>query len=284
MLEENHVELLNISREIREKILIMHAKSNESHLGSALSIVDILVVLYFRILNIDPLNPYEGNRDRFILSKGHAASALYAVLARRGFFEEELLDSFAENGGKISVHPERFSVPGVEASTGSLGHGLSIGVGIAFSTKKDNQNFKTFVLMSDGECEEGSIWEAAISASRFKLDNLIGIIDKNKWQAYERTDAIQNLSLLKSKWEAFGWSCKEVDGHNIQELIQTFKSVPFEIGKPSIVIADTVKGKGIPEIEDKMEWHYKSPKFDELKDFINSLRKNYEKSVYKKTN
>ena len=266
-------DLYNKTVEIREKILIMHAKSNESHLGSALSIVDILTVLYFEILNIDPTNPHEENRDRFTLSKGHAASALYTVLAKCGFFPEELLDSFAENGSKISVHPERFSVPGVEASTGSLGHGLSIGVGIALSAKKDNKSFKTYVLMSDGECEEGSIWEAAISASRFKLGNLIGIIDKNKWQAYDRTDKIQNLSLLKSKWEAFGWSCKEVDGHNLQELIQCFKSIPFEIEKPSMIIADTVKGKGIPEIEDKMEWHYKSPKEDELKSFLKSLRR-----------
>jgi len=284
MFEENYIELLNISREIREKILVLHAKSNESHLGSSLSIVDILVALYFQILNIDPLNPYEEDRDRFILSKGHAASALYVVLAKRGFFEEELLDSFSENGGKISVHPERFSVPGVEVSTGSLGHGLSMGVGIALSAKKDSKSFKTYVLMSDGECEEGSVWEAAISASRFKLDNLIGIIDKNKWQAYDRTDKIQNLSLLKSKWEAFGWSCREVDGHNLQELTQIFRIIPFEIGKPSMVIADTIKGKGVPEIEDRMEWHYKSPKSDELKKFIESLRKDYEKSIYKKAN
>jgi len=280
----NLADLQNKALETREKILMMHARSNESHIGSSLSIVDILTVLYFQILNIDSLNPYEKNRDRFILSKGHAASALYAVLAKHGFFKEAILDSFAANGSKISVHPKRFSVPGIEASTGSLGHGLSMGVGIALSAKKDHKSFKTYVLMSDGECEEGSIWEAAISASRLKLDNLIGIIDKNKWQAYDRTDKIQNLSLLKSKWEAFGWNCKEVDGHNLQELIQCFKSMPFEIEKPSMIIADTVKGKGIPEIEDKMEWHYKSPKVDELKDFIKYLRKNYEKSIYKKTN
>jgi len=266
-------DLHNKTIEIREKLLIMHAKSNESHLGSSLSIVDILTVLYFQILNINPMDPYEENRDRLILSKGHAASALYAVLAKRGFFEEKLLDTFAEDGGKISVHPERFSVPGVEASTGSLGHGLSIGVGIALSAKKDKKTFKTYILMSDGECEEGSIWEAAILASRFKLDNLVGIIDKNKWQAYERTDKIQNLSLLKSKWESFGWSCREVNGHNLQELIQVFRGIPFEVGKPSLIIADTIKGKGVPEIEDKMEWHYKSPKIDELEKFIKSLRK-----------
>jgi len=266
-------DLKEISLKMRERLLTMHSKSGESHIGSSLSIVDILTVLYYEILNIDPLNPYCETRDRFILSKGHAASALYAVLSQRGFFKKEILDSFAENGGEISVHPERFSVPGVEASTGSLGHGLPMGVGIALSGKKDNLNFRTYVLISDGECEEGSVWEAAISASRFKLDNLIVIIDENRWQAYERTDKIQNLELLKSKWEAFGWSCKEVNGHDIQGLINTFKSIPFEIEKPSIVIAKTIKGKGVQEMEDKMEWHYKSPKLEDIEKFLNSLRK-----------
>lgn len=266
--------LKDISLKIREKLLIMHSKSNESHIGSALSVVDILVALYFEILKIDPLNPFDDRRDRFILSKGHAASALYAVLSQRDFFKEEILNSFAQDGGRISVHPERFSVPGVESSTGSLGHGLSMGVGISLSAKKDKQTFKTYVLMSDGECEEGSVWEAAISASRFNLDNLIAIVDKNKWQAYERTDKIQNLSLLKSKWESFGWSCKEVNGHSITELVQCFRKVPFEEKKPSIIIAETTKGKGIKEMEDKMEWHYKSPKSDQINEFLESLRKN----------
>ncbi|MGC9219481.1 MAG: transketolase [Athalassotoga sp.] len=266
--------LKEISLKTREKLLIMHSKSNESHIGSALSIVDILTVLYFEVLNIDPLNPFDDKRDRFILSKGHAATALYVTLSQRGFFKEEILDSFAQDGGKISVHPERFSVPGVESSTGSLGHGLSMGVGIALSAKKDDQKFKTYVLMSDGECEEGSIWEAAISASRFKLDNLIGIVDKNKWQAYERTNTIQDLSFLKSKWESFGWSCKEVDGHDIIQLKQCLKSAPFEEGKPSIIIAETVKGKGVKEMEDKMEWHYKSPSSEQINEFLESLRRN----------
>jgi transketolase len=264
--------LRNKTIKIRERILKMHFKSKESHIGSALSIVDILAVLYFKILNINPSNSCYINRDRLIISKGHAVSALYAVLSECGFFEESLLDSFAENGRNISVHPERFSIPGIEASTGSLGHGLSMGVGIAWSAKKDKKSYKTYILMGDGECEEGSVWEAAISASRFKLDNLIGIIDKNKWQAYDRSNEIQNLSLLKSKWEAFGWSCIELDGHNLQEMIQIFKNIPFEINKPSMIIADTIKGKGILDIEDKMEWHYKCPNVDEFKKFIKSLR------------
>lgn len=271
----------NISFEIRRQLLFMHAKSNESHIASSLSVVDILVTLYFEIMNIDPNNPYDPDRDRFILSKGHAASALYAVLAQRGYFEKRVLDSFAGNGTKISVHPERNSVPGIEVSTGSLGHGLSIATGIALSAKKDCKKFRTFVLMSDGECEEGSVWEAAMFASRFGLDSLIAIIDQNKWQAYDRTDPIQNLSLLKSKWESFGWACKEVNGHDFEELCDVLKDIPFKIGKPSLLIADTIKGKGIPEMEDKMEWHYKSPKLENVEKYLNSLRRSYEKSIRK---
>lgn len=267
-------DLEEISKEVREKILLMHAKSKESHLGSALSIVEILIVLYFKILNINPGDPYSEKRDRFILSKGHGISALYAVLAQRGFFDQKLLNTFAEDGSKLPGHPERFSVPGIEASTGSLGHGLSLGVGIALAAKKDGLGFKTYVLMSDGECEEGSIWEAALSASRFGLDNLIGIIDKNKWQAYDRTNSIQNLSLLRSRWESFGWSCQEVNGHSLKGLELCFKKCPFEKGKPSLIISETVKGKGIPEIEDRLEWHYKTPDETQFKKFLESLRKN----------
>ncbi|MFP3257753.1 MAG: transketolase [Candidatus Nanopusillus acidilobi] len=263
--------LKEISKQIRIKLLYMHAKSGESHIGSALSIVDILVVLYYEILNIDPKDPFNPDRDRLILSKGHAASALYAVLAKRGFFDEKILESFAENGSKISVHPERFSVPGIEASTGSLGHGLPIGVGIALTAKKDKKNFKTYVILSDGECEEGSNWEAAISAARFKLDNLIAIVDKNKLQAYERTDNIQNLSLLRKKWEAFGWAVAEVDGHNFKDLYNVFVKVPLVKDKPSLIIAETVKGKGFKDMEDKLEWHYKSPKIEDLDKYIRSM-------------
>jgi len=264
-------ELKNISTEIRRHLLFMHAISNESHIASSLSIVEILVELYFEIMNTDPKNLNDPERDRFILSKGHAASALYAVLAERGYFDKNVLTSFAQNGAIISVHPERNSVPGVEVSTGSLGHGLPIAAGIAFSAKRDARKFRTFVLLSDGECEEGSVWEAAIFASRFNLDNLVAIVDKNKWQAYDRTNTIQNLKLLKSKWEAFGWSCKEVDGHNFDELRNVLGSLPFEPGKPSILIANTVKGKGIPEMEDKMEWHYKSPKITDIEKYMGFL-------------
>jgi transketolase len=260
-----------IAKEIRKKILKMIFNSQTSHIGSALSVVDILTVLYFKILSIDPKAPWAKNRDRFILSKGHAVSAWYATLAKRGFFNEEILDKYCVDGGILSGHPDRFSVPGIESSTGSLGHGLPIGVGLAFAGKKDKKNYRVFVLMSDGECEEGSVWEAAISASRLKLDNLIGIIDANKLQAYEKTDNIQPISSLKGKFENFGWSVKETDGHNFEKLEQVFRNIPIKKGKPTMIIAHTIKGKGIPTMENKLEWHYRSPKENQLKDFFEML-------------
>ncbi|SHF72358.1 transketolase [Caldanaerobius fijiensis DSM 17918] len=260
-----------ITKKIRKKLLWMHCKANASHIGSAFSIVDLLTVLYFKILNIDPDNPTRPERDRFILSKGHAASAWYAVLAERGFFNVEMLEGFGVDGGALSEHPDRLSVPGVEASTGSLGHGLSIGVGIALAGKYDNKKYRTFVLMSDGECQEGSIWEAAISASRLRLDNLVGIIDANRLQAYERTDNIQTISSLKNKFENFGWAVLEIDGHNLYEIEKTFNNIPLMQNKPTMIIAHTVKGKGIKEMEDKLEWHYKSPKVDDLDKFIKEI-------------
>ena len=260
-----------IATEIRKRILRMHAKSRNSHIGSAFSIVEILIILYFRILKINPKESKDANRDRFILSKGHAVSAWYATLAKKGFFNEEILDKYCIDGGILSGHPDRFSIPGIEASTGSLGHGLPIGVGLAFAGKKDRKNYRVFVLMSDGECEEGSVWEAAISASRLKLDNLVGIIDANKLQAYEKTDNIQPISSLKGKFENFGWSVKETDGHNFEKLEQVFRNIPIKKEKPTMIIAHTIKGKGIPTMENKLEWHYKSPKENQLKDFFEML-------------
>jgi len=268
---QKNIDFSILAKDIRKKLLFMHCKAGTSHIGSAFSIVEILIMLYFRILKINPKEPKDANRDRFILSKGHAVSAWYATLAKRGFFNEKVLNKYCIDGGILAGHPDRFSVPGIEASTGSLGHGLSIGVGLALAGKKDRKNYKVYVLMSDGECEEGSIWEAAISASRLKLDNLIGIIDANKLQAYEKTDNIQPISSLKGKYENFGWSVREVDGHNFEQLREVFKSTPFKKEKPTMIIAHTIKGKGIPTMENKLEWHYKSPKENQLKDFFEML-------------
>lgn len=268
---QKNIDLRMLAKEIRKKLLLIHCKSGSSHIGSAFSIVEILIMLYFRILKINPKKLKDVNRDHFILSKGHAVSALYVTLAKKGFFNEEILDGYCMDNGFLPGHPDRFSVPGIETSTGSLGHGLSIGVGLAFAGKKDRKNYKTYVLMSDGECQEGSVWEASISASRLKLDNLIGIIDANKLQAYEKTDNIQLISSLKRKFESFGWSVREIDGHNFEQLEKVFKNIPFENEKPTMIIAHTIKGKGIPTMENKLEWHYRSPKENQLKDFFEML-------------
>lgn len=260
-----------LAKDIRKKIVEMHARSGSSHIGSSLSTVEILISLYFDVLNIDPKNPSLESRDRFILSKGHACSALYATLAARGFFPEKDLDGYTLNEGKLFGHVTR-GVAGVEASTGSLGHGLPIGTGMALAGKHDKKNFRIFVLLSDGECDEGSVWEAALFAPHHKLDNLIAIVDYNKLQAFGRTNEVINLEPFKEKWESFGWSVKEVNGHDFVELANVFSKIPFEKGKPSVIIAHTIKGKGISFMEDKLEWHYKSPNEEELRKALEELK------------
>jgi transketolase len=261
------------SKEIRKKIIKMKYESQEGHLGSALSCVDILNVLYFKAMSIDPKHPLNESRDRFILSKGHAASALYAVLAQKGFFEEKLLDTYCKNGSKLAGHCIKGSLPGVEVSSGALGHGLPMGEGIALAGKNDDKNYRVFVLMSDGECDEGTTWEAALFASHHKLDNLAVIIDYNKWQAFGRTNEVLNLEPLAEKWQAFGWSVKEIDGHNFAEIESALSAVPLEKGKPSVIIANTIKCKGIPALEDKLESHYK-----------HLTKEDYEKSIRENSN
>lgn len=260
-----------IAREIRKNIVKMHTKSGSSHVGCALSIVDILVVLYFSILKIDPKRPIFKNRDRFILSKGHAASALYCTLAKKGFFSEKILEEYCIDGGRLLGHSAKDCVLGIEASTGSLGHGLSMGIGMAIAGKYDRRNYRVFVLLSDGECDEGSVWEAAMFASQHKLNNLIAIIDYNKLQALGRTNEVINLEPLIDKWTSFGWSVKEADGHNFSQIEETLSRVPFEKNKPSIVIAHTVKGKGVSFMENQVAWHYKSPSKEQLEIALKEL-------------
>jgi len=265
------VEYSQISKGIRKKILRMTYESQTAHIGSSLSCADILTVLYFKILKIDPDNSLSENRDRFILSKGHAAAALYAALSQRGFFPEETLENYCKDGGKLPGHSTKGCVPGVEVSTGSLGHGLSMGAGMALAAKHDKKDYKTFVLMSDGECEEGSTWEAALFSAHHKLDNLIGIIDYNKLQAFGRTSEILNLEPLGKKWESFGWEVKEADGHNFSEIEKILSEIPFQKEKPSLMIAHTIKGKGISFMEDKLEWHYKNLNEEEYKSALQEL-------------
>lgn len=250
----------------------MHAKSNSSHIGSALSCVDILTVLYFHTLKISQTNPLDKNRDKFILSKGHAVSALYATLSERGFFDNSILEKYCADGSILPGHSTKSCVPGVEVSTGSLGHGLPMGVGMAVACKYDNLKYGIFVLLSDGECDEGSIWEAALFAAHHKLDNLIAIVDYNKIQAFGLTKEVLNLEPFADKWKAFGWEVREVDGHNFGEIIAALKKVPFRKNKPSMIIAHTIKGKGISFMENKLLWHYRAPNQEELEAALKELK------------
>lgn len=260
-------DLKSIAKEIRKKLIGMHRKG--PHIGSAMSIVDILTVLYFDIMDIS--SPGDPERDRFILSKGHAVSALYVILAKKGFIKESLLEEYLTNKNVLYGHPVRGSVAGIEASTGSLGHGLPIGVGMAIAAKHDRRKTNIYVVMGDGECQEGSVWEAAILASRLKLDNIIAIIDANNLQGYEIVDDIQPTSSLKSKWESFGWNVKEADGHDQDKLKGIFKKLHTEPGKPHLIIAHTVKGKGVAEMENKLEWHYFSVPENKAEAFMDEI-------------
>jgi transketolase len=246
------------AREIRKNVLKMTFKSQTSHIGSSLSCIEILAVLYFKILKTDIKNPFSEKRDRFILSKGHAVASLYSTLAQKGFFPLKELDYYCKDGKKMPGHSTKRSMPGVEVTTGALGHGLPIATGMALALKKDKRSQRVFVLMSDGECDEGSNWEAALFAGHHKLDNLTSIIDYNKLQAFGRTNKVLNLEPLAKKWEDFGWQVKEVDGHNLEDLEKNLSKIPFKKGKPSLLIAHTVKGKGVSFMENKLEWHYKN--------------------------
>lgn len=254
---------IGLARMIRIHAIKMAAQSNSSHIGSSLSIADILAVLYQDVLRVDPKQPGWPDRDRFILSKGHAATGLYAVLALRGFFPMDWLERFCQEGSLMLGHVSHH-VPGVELSTGSLGHGLPVGCGIALTDRREEKSRRTFVVMSDGECDEGSNWEAALFAAHHKLDNLIAIVDVNKLQGFGRTDDVLILDPLIRKWEAFNWAVHEVDGHDHHTLRSLLQSVPFESGKPSLLLAHTIKGKGVSFMEDQLAWHYKSPNPEQL--------------------
>ena len=241
------------------------------HVGGEMSATDILVTLYFAVLRVDPTRPDDPDRDRFILSKGHSAVALYTTLAHRGFIPMEQLDTFAQPLSKLNGHPDRNKVPGVETNTGPLGHGLPVAVGAALAAKLQDASWRVFVLTGDGELQEGSNWEAAMSAAHYKLDNLTVIVDRNRLQQGDWTEQTMHLEPLADKWRAFGWSVAEADGHNIAQLLQTFSRVPFEPGKPSCIIAHTHKGQGISFMRDKAAWHHKVPNAGEIETALKEL-------------
>lgn len=254
----------DLARKIRYQIVEMSKIGHAPHLGSSLSCVELLIAAYYSFLRIDPSHPADPQRDRFILSKGHAISTLYAVLASRGFFPSEYLNTFNQDGSSLPEHPTPKCVPGVEMATGSLGHGLSVGIGMALASRILNQPYRVMVLLSDGECNEGSVWEAAMFAPARKLDNLIAIVDFNKWQATGRSEEIMQLSPLKEKWSAFGWQTYEIDGHSIDEILSVFSKIPESTGKPTAIIANTVKGRGLSFMEDDNNWHYRIPNAEEV--------------------
>jgi transketolase len=249
---------------LRGKVIEMSHAAQAAHLASSLSCADILTAAYWHVLRIDPARPNDPLRDRFILSKGHAAAALYATLAMKGFFPLAELDTYCRNGGRLAEHPPANLLPGVEAATGSLGHGLPLGCGMALSGRIKGERFRVYALLSDGENNEGSVWEAAMFAAAQKLENLCVIVDYNKWQATARSDETLMLAPLRDKWAAFGWDAREIDGHDVVALAEAMQRVPNGSGKPVALIAHTVKGKGVSFMEDDNNWHYRAPTADEV--------------------
>jgi len=247
----------------RRNLRLIH-EAGLGHIGADLSATDILAVLYGAVLRVDPERPADPGRDRFILSKGHASGALYTTLAHSGFFPEEELSTFMQPLSRLNGHPPRHKVPGVEASTGPLGHGLPIAVGAALASRLDDAPWRVYVLTGDGELQEGSNWEAAMSAGHFGLDRLVLTIDRNGLQLAAPTEETMGLEPLADKWRAFEWAVREVDGHDHAALLSAYRDVPFQTGRPSCVIARTHKGQGVSFMADDPAWHHKVPDADQL--------------------
>lgn len=253
------------TRELRARIIDNSSRTGTPHLASCLSCVDILTALYFDVLKIDPAKPRDVARDRFILSKGHGAPALFQVLAKRGFYPESMLESYGQDGGIFAEHPPTPDhLAGIEAATGSLGHGLPIGLGMALAGRIQQRSYDVYVVLGDGECNEGSVWEAAMLASAQRVTNLCVIVDFNKWQATGRSREIMTLDPLVDKWRAFGWNAVEVDGHDMKALLDVLQRHPTADGRPTAIVAHTVKGKGVSFMEDDNNWHYRIPTSDEV--------------------
>lgn len=250
--------LQDIARELRLTVIDVMAWSGGAHVGGSLSIIDILTILYFKYLDINPADPQWDERDRFILSKGHAAAGLIPVLAKRGFFPEETLKTFNHFGSPFAMHPDSNKVIGCDASAGSLGHGLSMAVGMALGARQRKMPWKTVCLMGDGECCEGSIWEAAMSAPHFKLGNLIGIVDRNRFMIDGETEDVMPLEPFADKWRAFGWEVVEVDGHDFDQLDEALARAWAATDVPVLILANTIKGKGVDFMENNVVYHYAS--------------------------
>jgi transketolase len=249
------MDLAHHANDLRRELVLMFGRAQGGHFGGALSAAEIIAALYFDVLNVRPEEPEWPDRDRFILSKGHAAPALYAALCERGFFPRAVLEDFEEPGNPLTMHPNMHKVPGVDASTGSMGHGLPIGVGMALAGRLDQRPYRVTVLMGDGETQEGSVWEAAMCASHYQLERLVAIVDRNRLSCDGEIACIQNQEPYALRWESFGWSVREVDGHNADDVAKALHRTPFQPGKPSVLIAHTVKGRGVSFMENKPNYH-----------------------------
>ncbi len=260
-----------LARRIRRHAVRMTSLGGSSHVGSVLSMADLLAVLYGEVLRVDPARPDWPDRDRFILSKGHAGAGVYAVLAERGFFPVGRLDGHCRDGSDLSGHVSHKNLPGVELSTGSLGHGLPVGAGMAYGAKLDGRAHRVVVLLSDGECDEGSNWEAVLFAAHHGLDNLVAVVDYNKIQSLAPVAETLNLEPFAEKWRSFGWAVVEVDGHDHAALRAAFARLPAVPGRPTCVVAHTVKGKGVSFMEHSVLWHYRTARGEELEAALREL-------------
>ena len=254
--KDEKIKLEKMAVQIRKNVLRLMKAGRMGHIGGALSAADILTALYFKIMRVDPQNPQWPQRDRFVLSAGHKCLALYAILAQKGFFDSAILDTYGALCSKLGGHPDMYKVPGVETNTGALGHGLSISGGMAMGLKMDGIDARVYVIMGDGELAEGSNWEAAAAASHHKLDNLLVFVDRNHLQISGPTVDVMSYEPLDQRWRAFGWGVREIDGHDLKQIVENATDIPFEKGKPSVIIADTVKSKGLSFAENKVDFHY----------------------------
>ena len=259
--------LENIARKIRLQIVEMAYEAGpdrRGHPGPALSIADIVTALFFHVMRIDPKNPQLPERDRFILSKGHASMVLYSALAERGYFEKDILKTFRHVDSILQGHPDMRKTPGVDMTTGSLGNGLAAGVGMTLAGSIDHRNYHVFVILGDGETQEGIVWEAAMAASHYNLDHLVAIIDYNGWQSCARVEETICLNPIVEKWSSFGWNVLEIDGHSMQQIISALNLAVLHRGNPTVIIAHTIKGKGVSYMENDNSWHQKAPTLEQL--------------------
>ncbi|MGL5100381.1 MAG: transketolase [Fusobacteriaceae bacterium] len=263
----------NKASKIRKDIVQMICKSKSGHPGGSLSSADIVTALYFSEMNIDPKNPKMEGRDRFVLSKGHAAPVLYSALAERGYFDRALLDTLRAYGSPLQGHPDMKKLPGIEMSTGSLGQGLSVANGMALSARISNEDYRTYVLMGDGELQEGQVWEAAMTAAHYKLDSVCAFVDCNNLQIDGNVDKIMGVEPLDKKWEAFGWNVIKIDGHNFEEIFHALDAAKKVKGMPTVIIANTVKGKGVSFMENVCGFHGVAPTAEETLRAVAELEK-----------